>query len=79
MASVLVRLTGPRGPVDGILSEPRPGLAEAMLGLTPTMRLVTAGDVREGDTLTDGAGGRYRVTRVWPTDTGVVAEVAKEA
>ncbi len=77
MASVLVQLTGPRGPVSGLLSEPRPGLAEAMLGLAPRMRLVTNGDVREGDLLTGPAGEQYQAARVWPTEAGLVVELAR--
>lgn len=79
MASVLVRLQGPRGFVHGLLSEPRPGLAEAMLGLAPRMRLVTNGDVREGDVLTGPAGEQYQVARVWPTEAGLVVELARTA
>lgn len=77
MAGVLVRLTGPRGPVSGLLSEPRPGLAEAMLGLSPTMRFLTNGDVREGDLLTGPNGDQYQVTRVWPTEAGLVVELGR--
>lgn len=79
MAGVLVQLSGLRGPVSGLLSEPRPGLAEAMLGLAPRMRLVTNGDVREGDLLTGPAGEQYQVTRVWSTDVGLVVELARTA
>ena len=79
MAGVLARLNGPRGPVSGLLSEPRPGLAEAMLGLAPRMRLVTNGDVREGDLLTGPAGEQYQVARVWPTEAGLVVELARTA
>lgn len=79
MAGVLVRLQGPRGFVHGLLSEPRPGLAEAMLGLAPRMRLVTNGDVREGDLLTGPAGEQYQVVRVWSTDVGLVVELARTA
>lgn len=79
MAGVLVQLTGPRGPVSGLLSEPRPGLAEAMLGLAPRMRLVTNGDVREGDLLTGPAGEQYQVARVWATEAGLVVELARTA
>lgn len=74
-----VRLAGPRGPVDGLLSEPRPGLVDAMMGLAPTMRLLTASSVRPNDLLTAQDGSRYRVVRVWPTPAGLVAELAKEA
>lgn len=79
MAGVLVRLQGPRGPVSGLLSEPRPGLAEAMLGLAPRMRLVTNGDVREGDLLAGPNGDQYQVTRVWPTEAGLVVELGRLA
>jgi hypothetical protein len=81
VASVLnlVLFTGPRGPVSGILSEPRPGL-EAVLGqYVPNMRLVTTGDVRPGDILTASDGSRYAVTRTWMAGSYVVAEVAKES
>ena len=81
MASVLnlVLLDGPRGPVSGILSEPRPGL-EAVLGqYVPNMRFMTTGDVRPGDILTGSDGSRYAVTRTWTVGGYVVAEVAKEA
>jgi hypothetical protein len=81
VASVLnlVLLTGPRGPVSGILSEPRPGL-EAVLGqYVPSMRFMTRGDVRPGDILTAPDGSRYAVTRTWVAGSYVVAEVAKEA
>jgi len=75
----LVLLDGPRGPVSGILSEPRPGL-EAILGhYIPSMRLLTAGDVRPGDILTAPDGSRYAVTRTWVAGGYVIAEVAKEA
>ncbi len=79
MAGVLVRLVGPRGPVSGFLSEPRPGLAEAMLGLAPRMRMLTDGDVREGDVLTGPAGEQYQVARVWPTEAGLVVELGRIA
>lgn len=79
MAGVLVRLRGPRGFVHGLLSEPRPGLAEAMLGLAPRMRMLTDGDVREGDTLTGPNGDQYQVTRVWPTEAGLVVELGRVA
>jgi len=79
VAAVLVQLTGPRGPVSGLLSEPRPGLAEAMLGLSPTMRLFTTGDVQEGDLLTGPNGDQYQVTRVWPTEAGLVVELGRVA
>ena len=79
MAGVLVQLTGPRGPVSGLLSEPRPGLAEAMLGLAPAMRFLTNGDVREGDLLTGPNGDQYQVARVWPTEAGLVVELGRVA
>jgi hypothetical protein len=81
VASVLslVLLQGPRGPVSGILSEPRPGL-EAVLGqYVSSMRFMTTGDVRPGDILTSPDGSRYAVTRTWVAGSYVVAEVAKEA
>lgn len=74
----LYRLQGPRGPVDGILSEPKPGLAEILAQYSPTMRLLTQGDVREGDVLTRGSE-RYAVTRVWRVGGYLMAELAKEA
>jgi len=43
------------------------------------MRLVTNGDVREGDLLTGPAGEQYQVTRVWSTDVGLVVELARTA
>ncbi len=79
MAGVLVRLQGPRSFVHGFLSEPRPGLAEAMLGLAPRMRLVTNGDVQEGDLLIGPNGDQYQVTRVWPTEAGLVVELGRVA
>jgi len=81
VASVLnlVLLNGPRGPVSGVLSEPRPGL-EAVLGhYIPNMRFMTRGDVRPGDILTAPDGSRYAVTRIWMAGSYVVAEVAKES
>jgi hypothetical protein len=72
-------LNGPRGPVSGILSEPRPGLETVLGHYIPNMRLVTAGDVRPGDILTTPDGSRYAVTRTWMAGNYVVAEVAKEA
>jgi len=75
----LVSLHGPRGPVSGILSEPRPGLEAALGHYVPSMRFMTTGDVRPGDILTSPDGSRYAVTRTWVAGGYVVAEVAKEA
>ena len=81
MAGVLnlVLLNGPRGPVSGILSEPRPGLETVLGQYVPNMRFMTRGDVRPGDILTSPDGSRYAVTRTWVAGSYVVAEVAKEA
>jgi hypothetical protein len=81
VASVLnlVMLNGPRGPVSGILSEPRPGLETVLGHYVPNMRFVTAGDVRPGDVLSAPDGSRYAVTRTWMVGSYLVAEVAKEA
>jgi len=81
VASVLnlTLLHGPRGPVSGILSEPRPGLESVLGHYVPNMRLVTTGDVRPGDILTAPDGSRYAVTRTWVVGGYLVAEVAKEA
>jgi len=76
---MVVRLLGPRGPVSGLLSEPRPGVADALMGLAPTMRLLTVDSVRPDDRLTGPDGSAYRVVRVWPTDAGQIVELAKEA
>jgi hypothetical protein len=80
MAGVLnqVQLIGPRGPVDGILSEPRPGLESLLAQYNPTMRLLTRSDVRVGDILTRAAE-RYAVTRIWRVGGYLMAELAKEA
>ena len=75
----LVLLNGPRGPVSGILSEPRPGLETVLGHYVPNMRLVTAGDVRPGDILIAADESRYAVTRTWVVGNYVVAEVAKES
>jgi hypothetical protein len=81
VASVLnlVLLHGPRGPVSGVLSEPRPGLETVLGQYVPNMRLLTTGDVRPGDILTAPDGSRYAVTRTWMAGSYLVAEVAKES
>ena len=75
----LLLLNGPRGPVSGILSEPRPGLETVLGHYVPNMRFLTTGDVRPGDILTAPDGSRYAVTRTWVAGGYVIAEVAKEA
>ncbi len=67
------------GEIYGYLSEPRPGLADAMIGLLPNMRLLTDGEVAPNDVLVGTDGNRYRVVRVWSTLAGLVAELAKES
>jgi hypothetical protein len=81
VASVLnlVSLNGPRGPVSGILSEPRPGLETILGQYIPNMRFLTTSDVRPGDILTASDGSRYAVTRTWMAGSYIVAEIAKEA
>lgn len=74
-----VRLTGPRGPVHGILSEPRLGIVDALAGLQPSMRLLTTDEVAPGDVLTAEDRSRYRVLRVIATPAGLLCEVGKEA
>ena len=76
---VPVQLTGPRGPVHGILSEPRLGVADALAGLQPTMRLLTTDPVAPHDVLTADDGSRYRVLRIMSTPAGLMCEVAREA
>lgn len=67
------------GEIYGYLSEPRPSVADAMMGLSPTMRLLTDGEVAPNDVLVGTDGSRYRVVRVWNTPAGLVVELAKES
>ncbi len=77
----LVRYAGNSqvGEVHGYLSEPRPGLVDAMMGLAPTMRLLTVDPLEVQDVLQGADGSRYRVVRVHLTPAGLLAELAKEA
>lgn len=65
--------------ISAILSEPRLGLADALAGLQPSMRLLTTDPVSVGDLLTGPDGSRYRVLRIMATYAGLLCEVAKEA
>jgi len=64
--------------VSGFLGEERPGLEAAVFAdYVPSMRLLTRDDVREGDTLVEPDGTRYRVSRVEPVAGRLVVHLAK--
>ena len=83
MAGILARLeqfSGPRGAVDGIISEPAVGLYSPWGGSTASMRILSSSDIRAGDLLIDSAGSRYIVSRTWTLPGGqILGELVKES
>ncbi|MFW8120646.1 hypothetical protein [Klebsiella pneumoniae] len=67
------------GEIYGYLSDPRPSVVDAMMGLSPTMRFLTDDEVAPNDVLVGTDGSRYRVVRIWNTPAGHVVELAKES